>query len=427
MLYEYQREFLADKSKLRIVNKSRQIGFSTIIANEICVNSLSHNNQTILCVSPSERQAIHLLGYVYSQLRPLKCNFKEQTKTSFELANGSSVFSLPNSPKTVRGYPADAVYIDEFAHFTNDEEMWTAIAPSASRGGRITVCSTPLGERGKFHELYTGEADFSRHEYPHTVCPDLDISLIRKTMDEATFRQEYCCAFLSEMLSFFTYNLILQVVDDSLKNIDVYTDTGQVYIGVDFGKIRDSTVITAVEVGTPSKVIHIKEFLGTKFSEQMEFIARIASRLKAAQVRVDSTGYGIPLLEQAEDQLSGICAVEGVTFTNKTKEAMIMNLKVLFEQGMIRIPRNQKLINQLHTLSRTVSSQGTVRYRHSDVKMHDDFVWSLALAAPGMMDVGQEDEDLWDYEEDDWEPDGLFYDDADNLFDSEPEYTYSDA
>ena len=48
------------------------------------------------------------------------------------------------------------------------------------------------------------------------------------------------------------------------------------------------------------------------------------------------------------------------------------------EEGALLIPRNEKLINQLHGLQRTISPMGTVRYSHAEGQ-HDDDVWSLAL------------------------------------------------
>ena len=61
---------------------------------------------------------------------------------------------------------------------------------------------------------------------------------------------------------------------------------------------------------------------------------------------------------------------------------MATELRVAFENKAISIPRNQALINQLHGLEQSVTSAGTVRYRHQEGK-HDDYVWALALAFDG--------------------------------------------
>ena len=352
-----------------------------MIANEMIRDALLNKKYLALCVSASERQAMNVLQYAYQQIKPLSPGFREETKTSFILANGSAVYSLPNNANTVRGFKADHVYLDEFAHFQDDKAMLEAILPSVSRGGRLTAVSTPLGKRGEFWRIWSEDDKFSHHEYPHTVCPDLVIEDMRGTLDEVSFEQEYCCQFIDESQSFFPYDLILSCVDDNLINKTAYEGENPIYVGVDFGKLIDSTVIVALEKGEAlSRVLHIEEFQGTNFSEQLAFLEHIAIALKATRVSIDATGYGVPLLEQTQNKLGPV--VEGVTFTNAVKERMITELRVAFEGRTIKIPRNQNLINQLHSLERTVSNIGTVRYRHEEGK-HDDYVWALALAFGG--------------------------------------------
>ena len=382
-LYRYQQEFLKDESRFRLVVKSRQVGFSTIIANEMVRDTLFNRKYLALCVSASERQAMHLLQYAYEQIRPLGPTFKEETKTSFVLANGSAVYSLPNNPATIRGFMADHVYLDEFAHFQNDEMMFQAILPSVSRGGRLTVCSTPMGKRGAFWRLYSDESnEFTRHKYPHTVCPELKIKGIKKAMDALSFKAEYCCEFVDESVSFFPYDLIMSCVDPSLPEYTSYQGSNLIYVGVDFGKLIDSTVIIALEKLEDScRVLHVKEFRQTPFSVQLEYLKHMATAFTAKRIAIDATGYGLPLLEQSQDKLGA--RVEGITFTNAIKGSMITDLRVAFENGTIAIPQNDRLISQLHSLERTVSETGTVRYKHKGSQF-DDYVWALALAFEGV-------------------------------------------
>jgi phage FluMu gp28-like protein len=63
-----------------------------------------------------------------------------------------------------------------------------------------------------------------------------------------------------------------------------------------------------------------------------------------------------------------------VNFTRAVKESMMTNLKSLFEKGELKIPRNQELILQLHSIERESYS----------AKGHDDAAWALALACAGL-------------------------------------------
>lgn len=342
---------------------------------------LKRKRYAALYVSASERQSMNLLSYAYEFLRPLKPRFLEETKTSFTLANGSSIYSLPNNPNTVRGFAADHVYLDEFAHFQDDKLMLQAIVPSVSRGGRLTVVSTPLGQRGEFHRIWTQDPKFSKHLCDFTACPDLRIEELRSTLDEISFRQEYCCEFIDETLAYFPYELILSAVDDTLPGNGAQGD-GMVSLGVDFGKVRDSTVMIgcARSEESVSRVVHVTELKRTNFSEQLAYLEQLKHQLKTSRILVDATGYGIPLEEQARQKLGSM--VEGVTLTSGVKEALITELRIAFEDRRIRIPRSQILINQLHGLRRNATASGVVRYEHEE-GFHDDYVWALALAYHG--------------------------------------------
>ncbi|MBI3615148.1 MAG: hypothetical protein HY211_01400 [Candidatus Omnitrophica bacterium] len=386
ILYPYQKNFLADWNRFRIVLKARQIGLSTAIALEGVSSVLKHKRYAALYVSASERQSMNLLSYAYDFLRPLKPKFLEETKTSFTLANGSSIYSLPNNPNTVRGFAADHVYLDEFAHFQDDKLMLQAIVPSISRGGRLTVVSTPLGKRGEFHRLWTQDPKFSKHLCDFTACPDLKIEELRSTLDEISFRQEYCCEFIDETLAYFPYELILSAVDDTLPGSSIQGD-GMVSLGVDFGKIQDSTVMIgcARSEDSVSRVVHLAEFKKASFAEQLAYLEQLKDRLNPSKILVDATGYGIPLEEQARDKLGSI--VEGVTLTSGVKESLITHLRIAFEGRQIKIPRHQALIHQLHGLRRSATASGVVRYEHEE-GLHDDYVWALALAYHGCSQQG---------------------------------------
>jgi len=49
-LYDYQKDFLADRSRMRICAKSRQIGMSTCIALEMVTDALQNPGHLALCV-----------------------------------------------------------------------------------------------------------------------------------------------------------------------------------------------------------------------------------------------------------------------------------------------------------------------------------------------------------------------------------------
>jgi len=392
-LYAYQKKILKDPSDFRIVNKSRQIGVTQLAAWEALVYALANNNELIGIISVSERQAKDVIIYIsnayYSLPANLRLKLVVESKQELKFENGSRILSLPNNPRTIRGKKFTRIYPDELAHYQQDKEIMDALLPSISRGGKATFISTPLGKQGEFYRLWADADGMSRHEIPFKECPDIlpRINLIKSKMDIERFKQEYECQFLDETTSMFPYGLIKSCIDDELKN-EIPETQNPIYMGMDFGKKIDSTVIIGIEVTeTHIFVRYINEFLPPLiYSNVSEFIKRNFDRWKPTKIFIDQTGVGEKIIEDLSSLGS---VVIGQVFTAPFKEKIIQNLKVAMQDGKIKIPRNENLINQLHSLEKKISESGIVRYKHpSRGKIqHDDYVWALALAVYGQENV----------------------------------------
>lgn len=286
---------------------------------------------------------------------------------------------------TVRGRPATRVYVDEFSSFQDDDEMWKSIMPSISRGGKITILSTPKGKRGKFYEFWANAEDlgWSKYEIPWKECPDIKkrIKIIRQGMpDQMSFDQEFSCKFIDEAVSYFPWELILGCVDDNLIENKIVPDDNMAYMGVDFGKIIDSSVMVyAKKRGLDFAVEYIKEFKPPLiYKEVSSFILQNFRRWKLNRIVVDQTGVGEKIIEDLSDLGSSVI---GNKLTGPFKEKIISNLKIVMQDGRLRIPRDETLMLQLHALERKYTETGGVRYSHPNKgsTQHDDYVWALAM------------------------------------------------
>jgi len=389
-LHDYQREFLECPSKFRLVLKARQVGISSVVAWEALAYALLEPRLTILFVSASHRQAIELLNYVKRILSNLRLKKPiptlEETKQSIIFENGSRIISLPNNPNTIQGIRAHRVYIDEFAIMDNDRKILEAILPSISLGGYVTIISRPFGQRGEFYRLVKeareGKNEFTLFEIPWTRCkykPYRDnVEKLKKIFEPASFRETFCCEFIDETRSYFPYELMLPCVDETLTQPRPGMD---LRFGIDFGRKQNSTVITIVESkGDYFYVRHIKEFLGISYTTQLSYISRKINDLQPSIVNVDEFGVGVRLFEELREKHGSIIVPVGLS--NQVKNELITNLRILFEDKKIRIPRNEKLMAQLHALQRKVSG-GYIKWepgKSEEWGKHDDYVWSLAMA-----------------------------------------------
>jgi phage FluMu gp28-like protein len=86
------------------------------------------------------------------------------------LANGSRILSLPGTARSVRGWSARLLVIDEAAFV--DEATFTAARALVATGGRMVVQSTPADEFGPFHELVMADDPaWARFTCGPTWCP----------------------------------------------------------------------------------------------------------------------------------------------------------------------------------------------------------------------------------------------------------------
>jgi len=125
--------------------------------------------------------------------------------------------------------------------------------------------------------------------------------------------------------------------------------------------------------------MYIKEFLPPSIlRDASNFIKRNCQVWDASRIVIDQTGMGERMMEDFADMGS---LVRGEIFTASFKDKMISNLLILMQDGKLKIPRNEKLMQQMHALKKIVT-QTTVRYSHpqSGRVQHDDYVWALALA-----------------------------------------------
>lgn len=389
--YDYQKEFINDDSTFRVVNKARQLGFSIVIAAEAIIESLIYPQQTTLFISSGEDAAKRVLKYCYDFINslPVKCNLKIASTSEIKMPNNSYLVSLPANPKTIRGFNAGRVYIDEGAHFQSDKEILKAIQPSISRGGKLTIISTPNGRLNRFYEIWSNQddqyAEYSHHLIPYTLCPDKEyikrVKQLKRSMNAIEFSQEYECKFMEEELAMFTPTVVLPCVDRKLTNVFNFKTNNPVYMGVDFAKIEDETSINIVEhVIDESTVIlrHRTNLKKVKYDDQLKIIQDLDLRIACDKINVDATGVGVRLFEEMEKLYGG--KVEGVKFSPTVKDGLINGLRLLFQNGSIRIPYDEELMSQLYAMERVLSKNSDIIKYKSAGSKKSDIVWSLAMA-----------------------------------------------
>lgn len=404
-LYDYQKQWLADKSRFKIGMFCRQSGKTFTTTLEVvddCFEAEAHGGRARwVILSRGERQAKeaieegvkkHCQAYSIG-IQEIEGEFKAESGERYTmldvlLPGGSRITALPANPDTARGFSAN-VFLDEFAFHADSRKIWTALFPVISNGWKLRVTSTPNGKGNKFYELMTDkklEGVWSRHlvDIYDAVAGGLprDVVAMRAALnDEDAWAQEFELKWLDEASAWLSFSLIDGVEHDQAGDPTRYAG-GPCFVGVDIGLRNDLFVIWVLEL--VGDVLWTREIITrkrAKFAEQDALLDDVFVRYNVLRACIDQTGMGEKPVEDAKTRY-GSSRVEGVLFTAPTKLTMATAGKEAFEDKKIRIPLGDSdLRSDLHKLKKISGPTGAPRFvADSDSAGHADRAWACFLA-----------------------------------------------
>lgn len=406
-LLPYQKRLVENGFRFTWTNWSRQIGKSTTLTLRRVMRGLERQRNQIL-LSAGERQSRELMLKVKQHVEAFKIAFEWKEHDLFEGVSFKQleiaipqrrmrIIGLPANPNTARGFTGD-VLLDEFALHQHDREIWASVFPTVLRGdGELDICSTPKGRQNMFYRLRDND------QFAHSTVTiddaiadglDVDREMLRSAMDDdELFRQEFLCEFVDEATAFLTYEMIGECEDDSLeRTLDLGTlaaHKGDVVVGIDIGRKKDLTVIWPFEVVDRTlRSLGLVELQATPFGEQFERISKVVRSRCVRRVVIDASGLGMQLAEQLVTRF-GEHSVEGCTLTGPFKEQIASRMRNRFIDKLIRIPVDERIRNDLHSIRKTVTAAGNVRLdAPREEGSHADRFWAAALACHAAADGG---------------------------------------
>lgn len=230
---DWQEDYLAE-TRDTVVLKGRQVGASTSGGVIAARRSIYIEDHLSAIVSPSLKQSTevkdraksHLTALLDSpQLRSLGLTIVRDSSSLIELSNGSRILSLPGSAKSVRGWSAHLLILDEAAYI-EPETFLAARATVAATGGRTIIQSTPEAPYGHFYDAWTDAqrdpsgrwASFSVTSEEAGTVSAAFLASERALLTDEKYAQEYLGRFTSPGLGL--------VDPDRLKRLTEETDSG---------------------------------------------------------------------------------------------------------------------------------------------------------------------------------------------------------
>src|SRR5438094_144252 len=243
--------------------------------------------------------------------RTLESMDKRQVSKIHEGIPTDPIEALPNSPLTIRGPTFHLVYCDEMNFIRDDVELYDAILFTlATTNGSFIASSTPASRDGLFYKIcFAPEySDFTRSHVawrdavePNGPLKKNILDRVRRQLESNPWRwtREMEAEFAEDENAFFPLSLVTGSVDGQLEYImfDAKISDRLIYLGVDFGKHRDHSVVAAIDYDNESRkarLIHIHRFaLATEYASVIGYVKALVSRWqKTRQVSTDITGVG---------------------------------------------------------------------------------------------------------------------------------------
>jgi hypothetical protein len=311
-LYPFQEQVLKLwlKNDYTIINKSRQLGISTLAAGFSLWTMLFHKDKTVLCIATKQSTAVNMVDkvqFMYQQL-PAWLRGKEKpdsnNKLSLKLSNGSQIIASSAASDAGRSYAVSLLLIDEAAFIDGIDRIYTAIKPTISAGGRCVALSSPNGIGNWFHKTWVGalnsENSFLPIKLPWDVHPERDAAWFeneKANMGAQEIAQEYECDFLAsgnnvvtnDILEYYEKNYVIDPVERRGMAGDYwiweYPDPSETYV---------VSADVARGDGSDYSTFHI---LATKSHRQVaEFKSKIGTREFANNLITAATEYNSALL-----------------------------------------------------------------------------------------------------------------------------------
>lgn len=410
----YQQRWLADKSRFKIIEKSRRVGFTYVQSYEDVRDAArAVGGMDVWFSSADESAAKEYIRYcetwaklyneAASYLGEVVIDKNDDIKALvIEFSSGHRIHALSSNPKAFRSKGGKLV-LDEFAFHAQPDEMWKAAAPILTWGYPVRVLSTYNGKGNRYARMVADARKPGSKWHIHTVTIEDAVAdgLVDKILgrpatkadkatflqdcreiagDEETYQQEYMCVPVDEASAWLPWDLITTCEDANAGKPELYQG-GPVWIGKDVAVRGDMAPLWVWElVGDVMWCREIDVLQRANFDEQEAALVRMMEQYQVKRVCMDQTGMGEKPVFDAQ-KLFGTGRIEGVLFSGTgVKQDIAIRVKQAFEDRKVRIPPDRVVRESLHSLRRMTTASGAPRFDADRTEIgHADLFWAAGL------------------------------------------------
>jgi len=322
-LYPFQEKVLKlfQKHDYSIINKSRQLGISTLVSAYSLWLMLFNKDKNVLVIATKQETAKNMVTkvrFAYQNLPTwLKIGASEDNRLSLRLQNGSQIKAVSAAGDAGRSEAVSLLVIDEAAFIDNIETIFTAAQQTLATGGGCVALSTPNGVGNWFHKTYTLAQEqqnrFLPISLPWTVHPERDQTWRDeqdRTLGKRNAAQECDCDFATsgntviepDVLVWYEQNMLQDPIErrglDKAMWIWEYPDPLKYYAviaDVARGDGNDYSAFHVIDVETVTQVAEYKSQVDTR--EYANILLSIAAEYNTALLVVENANIGWDVIQ----------------------------------------------------------------------------------------------------------------------------------
>lgn len=378
--------------KTVVVKSRRQVGKSVLIANLLLYYAINYKGTKNYVLSPTLKQGKNIYKTIINAISG--CGIiksKNATDLFITLINGSSIsIKSAEQKESLRGETCTGILcIDECAYISS--EVYNIVKPWCDFHKAVTLMvSTPFVKSGFFWEYYNHglnkeyncvSIDWSDEKYQDDmdfILPPSKLEEYKKLLPKNVFLTDYLGIFIDDDGTVFT---------DFKKciNKNEIKDSDKLYLGIDWaaGVESDDTAIVAFnQYGKQVYLDYFNKLTPTQQIDRIEkFIVQYKNQIVVVQTELNSLGTPLTDFLKNRSQLKTIInKFVGFNTTNQSKNAIVQNLQLAFEQKEIEILEDEKQSRELATYTAEYNAKTRNVSYNAPNGLHDDICIAMMLA-----------------------------------------------
>lgn len=397
-----QAEYVKSRHKYRGLIAGRRYGKTHAIQVRIVSDALSRPGHRSMYLTPDGSLCHEIFRDIINSpvARKRIARVEKQPVRQIFWKNGSrDYFRMFDRPDKTLGFGFDDVVFDEIQKLdsiSGRDDFMRVIRPLImDRQGGLTVAGQWRGSGCWWHKLFRENDEnpkyrlwnlptWEGYQFREGKENHPEIIDAKEALPKAIFDQEIACIPAANAASVFAYE-DLEAAITKEPRLEKGEPGRRYVIGADLGRTRDPSAWVVMDCQSKAVVYSILRRIGEKHQVGAEELAKLSVRFNNAYVLIDATGGASGGKHKEFDVFlryyrDRVKMLGKKIITKKSKETLIQQLSLAFQNATISIPENnEKLLDQLRTYEYKECSFGGYFYQGPGGH-DDDMVIALALA-----------------------------------------------